>query len=1077
MAGLVVILLSSLVLIGWALEIETLKSVFPDMVAMNPGGTAVGFLLGGASLLLSRESATRRNRLIGQALAAGVVLLAVIRIAGYQFGWDEGPDRWLFRQGLEAYEPPNRMAPNTAACFLFCGLGLLLLDIEFRRTFRPAEMFGLASALIALLAVIGYAYSAVSLIGIESFIPMALNTAVAFAFLSVGILCARPTAGLMAILSGTGAGGVMARRMLPAVVLIPATIGWLRWYAQQQGYFSSVMGLSLFVLTVIVVFSVLIWWNAASLNRTDAERVRAEAELKRNVERTRRIVDTAHEAFIAMDSEGRIVDWNPQAEAEFGWSRGEVLGRPLAETLIPEEMRADHTRGFERFLTTGEGPVLDQRIELPALRRGGGRFTAEVTITAIREGGSYLFTAFLHDITERKWTEAELKASKEEAEAANKAKSEFLANMSHEIRTPMNGIIGMTELALDTELTSEQREYLEMVKTSADYLLAVINDILDFSKIEAGRLEIEAVDFALREHLDETMAALAQRAHAKGLEIVDDVADDIPDAIVGDPVRLRQIIVNLVGNAIKFTDEGEVVLSVEKESGADSQVQLHFSVSDTGVGIPEDKLDRLFKAFSQVDSSTTRKYGGTGLGLAISSQLVQMMNGQIWVESQPGQGSTFHFTGQFGVSHHPPPKRPVVKNGKLRGVRVLVVDDNATNRRVLVGMLTHWEMTPQAVASGREALKTLEQAKDKNEPFHLVLLDNMMPEMDGFELAEEIKRRPDLTTATLMMISSADRREDAQLCKKLGVSGYMCKPVRRVELMDGILQALSLTDQKAERRRPETRPEWEKSDRPLRVLLTEDNLINQKLAIRLLEKRGHSVVVADNGRLALDALQEEAFDVVLMDVQMPELDGFEATALIRKREQQSGGHVPVIAMTAHAMKGDRERCLEAGMDDYVSKPLQPAELFDRIERVAEKFPQETTFETSRARPEEPAKTSEPVSRLEASAIFDKAKALDHVGGDEELLAEIINEFCGQYPKMLDQLREAIATGDTPSLRRIAHTLKGNAGTLGAAPAYQIAERLEQIGQRGDLTGAKQQCDDLESALEELRTALTGACSP
>ncbi len=723
-----------------------------------------------------------------------MVLLAGVRLLEYGFGWDFGPDRWLFRQRLEAYDTPNRMAPNTAICFLLSGLALLLMDVKLRQAFRAGEIFALVSALISLLAIIGYSYSAVTLIGITSFIPMALNTAVAFALLSAGILCARPTQGLMATMSGDGAGGVMARRMLPAALLIPTLVGWLRWYAQQQGHFDAVMGLSVFVLAIIVVFSILIWWNAASLNRTDAERIRAEGNLKQSVERTRRIVDAAHEAFVVMDAEGRIVDWNPRAEAEFGWSREEVIGRNLAETLLPEEKRLAHTLGLKRFLATGKGPVLDRRIELPAIRRCGESFTAEVTITAIREAESYLFAAFLHDITQRKSTEAELKASKE-AEAANKSKSEFLANMSHEIRTPMNGVIGMTELTLDTDLSAEQRDYLEMVKTSADYLLAVINDILDFSKIEAGKLEMESIDFGLREQLGETMAALAQRAHAKGLELVDDVAINVPDALVGDPTRLRQIIINLVGNAIKFTEQGEVVLRVELETASNGSVQLHFSVSDTGIGIPADKLDRLFKAFSQVDSSTTRKYGGTGLGLAISSQLVHMMEGHSWVESRPGEGSTFHFTAGFGLSRHPRAKRAAIKNGKLRGVRVLIVDDNATNRRVLAGLLTHWEMITTQAASGAEALASLQQACETDQPFRLVLLDNMMPEMDGFELAEHIKRHPEFTASTLMMISSADRREDAQRCKQVGVSAYMCKPIRRDELLKGILQALSLADE------------------------------------------------------------------------------------------------------------------------------------------------------------------------------------------------------------------------------------------------------------------------------------------
>ncbi|MGH9362390.1 MAG: response regulator, partial [Thermoanaerobaculia bacterium] len=646
------------------------------------------------------------------------------------------------------------------------------------------------------------------------------------------------------------------------------------------------------------------------------ERKRAEDELKTakdtaedSEQRTRLIIDTANDAFLTMDAAGAITDWNHQAELTFGWSREEVLGQPLADVVIPVRHREAHWRGLRHFLATGEGPVLGQRIELTGLHRDGHEFPVEITIAAVPLGGTHLFNAFVHDISERKRAEAELRSAKDEAQAATRAKSEFLANMSHEIRTPLNGIIGMTELVLDTELDPEQKEYLDLAKSSADHLLAVINDILDFSKIEAGKLELEMLDFDLREALEDAMAMLAARAHKKGLELLDDVAADVPDALQGDLHRLRQVVVNLIGNAIKFTEQGEVVLRVERDPAPDpidpvpDGDWLHFSVRDTGIGISPEQQTRMFQAFTQADTSTTRKYGGTGLGLAISARIVERMGGRIWLESEPGRGSTFHFTARFGRARAAPTLRAV--RAELRDLRVLVVDDNATNRRILQGMLSNWGMRPTLADGGRAALSALERAREEGEPFAVILLDAMMPEMDGFTLAEQIKLGSQ-AGATLMMLSSAGRREDAERCRALGVAAFLGKPIRQSILLDALMTALAPAPGEAARlEEPALRP-----SRPsLRLLLAEDNVVNQRLAMSLLEKRGHHVVAADNGREALAALSGGTFDAVLMDVQMPEMDGLEATAAIRAGEQQSGAHIPIIAMTAHAMKGDRERCL------------------------------------------------------------------------------------------------------------------------------------------------------------------------
>ena len=762
------------------------------------------------------------------------------------------------------------------------------------------------------------------------------------------------------------------------------------------------------------------------------------------------VLEFAFDAFIEVDADGKVTDWNSRAEATYGWTRSEILGQPAQWTVLPR-----HRGLFEQFIraytAAGSLAPLDKLIDGRAVCKDGRDFPLEMACIRVRRDGERRLAVFVRDLTERRNLEKvlrqseernrqildhiedgycevdvhgnfvcvndaycrlfhrtkseyigahytkfgrdgvlsrlrdvfkevyrtgnpikafefesmpgqfieqsvslkrdakgqpvgfvsilrdctarrvyenELAKAKEAAEAANRTKSQFLANMSHEVRTPMNGILGMTELTLSTELTLEQREFLSIVKSSGDALLVVLNDILDYSKMEADKVELDPVRFNLSEVTGDAMKSIAISAHKKGLELVFDLDQEIPPWLIGDSMRLRQVLLNLVGNAIKFADQGEVEVRVRLAERTSTGVRLHFSVRDTGIGIPADKQDSLFEPFEQADKSTTRQYGGTGLGLAISRRIVNLMGGEVWMESEPNKGSTFHFTVQFVIANKLPDPSLPASMDDLLGMPVLVIDDNSTNRRILQEMIGHWKMVAEGAESGEVGLRRLEDAHEEGHPFRLILLDERMPGMDGLEVLARIRANPRLRGATIMMLTSEDQSSSAARCRAMGVEAYLIKPIKPTELLMMIRRVVGRGDGRAI---SSSRPE-RVNGRRLSVLVAEDNPVNQKLALAMLDKLGHRTTMAGTGLEAVEKWRADKFDLILMDVQMPELDGLEATRAIRT-EEPKGTSTPIVAMTAHAMTGDRERCIQAGMSDYISKPVRLEALEKTIARV------------------------------------------------------------------------------------------------------------------------------------------------
>jgi PAS domain S-box-containing protein len=768
---------------------------------------------------------------------------------------------------------------------------------------------------------------------------------------------------------------------------------------------------------------------------TIKERKIAEAALRESEEKYRNIVETTEDGYYEVDTGGNITFFNDSLRKILGYTADEMLETNKRMSL-DRKGSAKVFKAFNDVYRTGK-PV--KALGWSLVRDDGSRCFVEASVSLLRDlkGQSTGFSGFLRDVTERKKAET-LQQAKMAAEAANRAKSDFLAKMSHEIRTPLNSIIGLVELMLETDLSPQQREDLDVVISSAYALLSIINNILDFSKIEAGKLELEETAFNPREIMGESLRIMAMKAHEKGLELAYRVDPDVPDRLISDSTRFRQVILNLVDNAVKFTDKGEIVVDVTREQHPEVGTYLHISVKDTGIGIPKEEQSGIFKAFQQAETSASRRFGGTGLGLAVTGQLVRLMGGRIWVESEPGRGSKEEMPGT-----------------DLKEVKVLVVEDNATSQEIILETLKSWEMMPLAVAGIEEAKEILTQTEPSRPPIELILLDTSLPDTDGFSLARWIKNQKDLNTKVIMMLTFPHLRTSVDL-QDLGIATTIMKPVGRSDLLAAILFALEIEKPqlKAYKSAAQRRPK--KSDRPLKILVAEDTPFNQKFILRLLGRWGHQTVLVENGHQVLETLSKNAFDLVIMDVQMPEMDGYEATRAIRVLEKTSGGHIPIIAITAHALKGDRESCIEAGMDEYVSKPISSDQLFDIIETLG---PGRTESITG----SEDGEDTRP--------SYDKQTLIDAFDHDWGFFKEVVDLFIQDYPRMITDIQQAYKTGNTDALIRTAHSLKGMLSLFNAKEATRRALKLEEMGKQGEFFGAEQEIESLSGELVMLKSTL------
>jgi PAS domain S-box-containing protein len=1042
-AGWLVIGIGALVLVGWATNVDALKSAIPGLVLMK-ANSAVGLVLCGAALVLVRDPGAQRRMHASRVLAIGAALLGAATLFEYLVG-DLGIDQLLFSDSAARF--PGRTPPHTAVALLSFGLAMALLD-RYPRTQRAAVVI---ASLVTVFAVAGYLFSATALSGASSGTAMAANSLVAFVLLLLGLIAARPQNWPLSLLTMAGPGAALVRKLAAPVVVGPLLLGLLYLGLDGGSISNGHLGLALYTVSMVALLGAVVGVTARWLDRVEQQRVQQERAAVS-------FFDLSTDLLMTASFDGGFEQLIGPWEETLGWSQEELRSRPFIEFVHSEDLKRT-TQETARLI---QGAKSIQFVNRYATKDGGWR---SLEWNATGQPDERLLYSWGRDVTERieaettlRKAEVEVAAARDEALEASRMKSAFLANMSHEIRTPLNGVIGMADLLLDSELDLEQRENTRLLKGAGESLVDVVNDILDFSKIEAGALRLEHVDFDLVEVLEDACDLISDPAQEKVLEVTMHLDADLPDRVRGDPVRVRQIVTNLLSNAVKFTDAGEIRVAVRTVRSTDEATQVRFEVSDSGIGIEKARLERLFEPFTQVDASTTRRYGGSGLGLAIVKQLVEMMDGEVGAASDLGEGSRFWFTIPLesvvtSPAHEDDPT--------LAGTRLLAVDDNDTNRHLLLQLGRRWKMEITAVSTGAEALECLQEAAIRGEPFDCAALDMHMPEMNGIEVAQAIHGDDSFPTPALVMLTSTlDHRRAA---RDAGIDFYMTKPVRRTRLRTALIQSLGFKTRRDQAPVQAYDPATAGSS-PL-VLIVEDNEVNQVLAARMLERRGYQSEVVANGREGLEALALRDYAAVLMDCQTPELNGYDATIELRRRERD-GSHTAVIAMTAHALRGDREKCLASGMDDYLAKPIRPEELDAALRRWAPRIASGRAIETPAAEPaiDQPRPTPDALD----SAAHGQLRAELAASG---ALAQVVDLFGTHTPEILTDLRNAIGAGDSQAVRESAHKLKGSSATVGAMPLSKLCFDLQKQAESGSLVGAAELVDQIEAAFQDAHAAL------